>query len=289
MFFELQAAQVEKWLLNPYMYLVVVGLILLSVIKKVEPLDRRFWVETWNDFLYGLLYAILYFPIIFICLDFSNNFLDTHLPWLRIEIINGAPAWLKFIIIVLFDDFLAYWSHRLRHRVKPLWYFHTVHHSQERLNPFTTKRFHPLENMFQKIVIRMVPMAIIGGSLELWYLYYLLDAVWDYFIHSNIRLNLGPLKYFIVTPQYHRVHHSRNTEQFDRNFSDRFVIWDQLFGTAYPDYETFPATGVENYPSGESLNFLQIHLRDLAYPFRMIFADIMKTRASSQASKANSR
>ncbi len=287
MFFELQAVQVEKWLLNPYMYLVVAGLILLSLIKKVEPLDRHYWVATWNDFLYGLLYAVLYFPIIFICLDFSNNFLDAHLPWLRIEIINDAPAWVKFLVIVLFDDFLAYWSHRLRHRVKPLWYFHTIHHSQERLNPFTTKRFHPLENMFQKIVIRMVPMAIIGGSLELWYLYYLLDAVWDYFIHSNIRLNLGPFKYIIVTPQYHRVHHSRNVEQFDRNFADRFVVWDHLFGTSYKNYEVFPATGVENYPAGESLNFLRIHLRDLAYPFRMILADILKARAVSQASKAN--
>ncbi len=272
-FFDLQAYQVERWLFNPYMYGVVVCLTLLSLVAGVDRLDKRYWRETANDFFYGVMYAVLYFPIIALCLHVSNGLLDAYFPWLRIELISDAPVWIKFLIVVLFDDFLAYWSHRLRHRYRPLWHFHAVHHSQERLNPFTTKRFHPLENLFHKLVILMIPMAIVGGSLEMWYLYFLLDAVWDYFIHSNLRINLGPLRHILVTPQYHRLHHSRDKEQFDRNFSDRFVLWDQLFGTAYTDYSRYPQTGVQDYPNEASGNFLRAHLRDLIYPFRMIATD----------------
>lgn len=278
MFFDLQASQADKWLFNPYMYAVVGALSLLSLLLGVERLDRRYWTETRHDFMYGVMYALLYFPLIAICLVAANRFLDAYLPWLRMELISAAPTWIKFLIVVLLDDFLAYWSHRLRHRFRLLWYFHAIHHSQERLNPFTTKRFHPVENLFHKLVILLIPMAIVGGSLEMWYLYFLLDAVWDYIIHSNLRLNLGPLKYLVVTPQFHRVHHSRERAQFDRNFSDRFVIWDHLFGTAHTDYTAYPATGVPDYPSGEPGNFIQVHCRDLAYPFRRVLEDIKGRR-----------
>ena len=286
MFFDLQAAQLEKWLLNPYMYAVVAGLTLLSLLIGAERLDRRYWKETANDFFYGAMYAVLYFPVIAICLNFSNQFLDSYLPWLRLDLISDAPLWVKFLVIVLLDDFLAYWSHRLRHQVKPLWHFHSIHHSQKRLNPFTTKRFHPLENMFHKVVILMIPMAIVGGSLEMWYLYFLVDAVWDYFIHSNLRLNLGPLKHVLVSPQYHRVHHSGDRDQFDRNYADRFVVWDHLFGTAYTNYASYPATGVPDYPNRDSWNFLQTHLHDMVYPFRMIWSDIRKSRSSANAAES---
>ena len=292
MFFELQTSQITKWLLNPYMYAVVAALTLLSMAIGAERLDRRYWNETGNDFAYGVLYAALYFPIIAICLEWSNWFLDSYIPWLRLELIKDAPGWVKFLIIVLLDDFLAYWSHRLRHQVKFLWHFHTIHHSQERLNPFTTKRFHPLENLFHKIVILLIPMAIVGGSLEMWYLYFLLDAVWDYFIHSNVRMTLGPLRHVVVTPQYHRIHHSMEKEHFDQNYSDRFVIWDHLFGTAYTNCEVYPATGVAGYPSGRSdslmpMNFLRAHLLDLAYPFRMIASDIRSRRARVKPTKGS--
>jgi len=289
MFLDLQAAQLDKWLLNPYMYAVVAGLTLLSLRMGAERLDRRYWKATANDFLYGVMYAVLYFPIIAICLDISNRLLDTYLPWMRMELISDAPLWVKFLVVVLLDDFLAYWSHRLRHEVRPLWHFHAIHHSQKRLNPFTTKRFHPLENMFHKIVILMIPMAIVGGSLEMWYLYFLVDAVWDYFIHSNLRLNLGPLKHVLVSPQYHRVHHSGDSEQFNRNYADRFVLWDHLFGTAYTNYGSYPATGIPGYSSRESWNFLQTHVHDLAYPFRMIWSDIRKYRNRVSGTTPGSR
>ena len=132
--------------------------------------------------------------------------------------------------------------------------------------------------MFHKVIILMIPMANVGGSLEMCYLYFLVDAVWDYFIHSNLRLNLGPLKHALVSPQYHRVHHSGDSAQFNCNYADRFVLWDHLLGTAYTNYGSYPATGIPGYSSSESRNFLQTHVYDLAYPDRIIWSDFRKFR-----------
>jgi sterol desaturase/sphingolipid hydroxylase (fatty acid hydroxylase superfamily) len=284
MFTELQAAQIDKWLLNPGMYGLVIGLLFVSLVRGVECLDRRFWDATSDDFMYGVLYAIVYFPLIAIALHAANTWLDAHLPFLRMQVLSQAPGWVQFLVLVLLDDFLAYWSHRLRHEIRPLWHFHSLHHSQERLNPFTTKRFHPLENLFHKLLILMIPMAIMGGSIEMWTIYLLFDASWDYFIHSNIRLNLGPLRRVIVTPQYHRVHHSRERAHFNSNYADRLVIWDRLFGTAWQDHEIYPLTGVRDYPSVNAGHlwmprFARQHLVDLVYPFRMIWRDVQSRRA----------
>lgn len=291
MFFQLQAHQIEEWLLNPAMYLVVIGLLAVTFFRRSEKLDARYARETGHDFMYGLMYAVLYFPLIALSLTAANAALDTYAPWLRLELLSQSPDWVKFLVIVLLDDFLAYWSHRLRHEVRPLWHFHSIHHSQERLNPFTTKRFHPLENLFHKLVIMMVPLALIGGSMEIFYLYFLLDAAWDYFIHSSIRINLGPLRYIVVSPQYHRVHHSMQREHFDRNYSDRFIIWDWMFGTLLRDSDIYPETGVQGYPSDVSRSwtpwgFLLQHLVDLWYPFKMIGRDI---RAGSVLTDNTSR
>ena len=275
MYLELAASQVERWMLNPYMYGLVALLLCLSMIRRVEPLNSSYWTATFQDYLYGVLYAVLYFPLIAICLEFATSALNRVAPELTVSSLEQLPSWAKLLVLILFDDFLSYWSHRLRHVVRPLWHFHAVHNSQENLNPFTTKKFHPFENFFHKVVFLLIPMTMLGLSFEGFYIYLVLDAAWDYFIHSNIKINLGPLERLIVTPQYHRIHHSRLPEHVDRNFSDRLVLWDQVFGTAHFERDSFPPTGVPGYlPSKQnSKRFLANHLYDLRYPFTMNLRD----------------
>jgi len=278
MFFELQAQQIDKWLLNPYLYLVVGALLLLSWRMGVEALDRRYWVNTVTDFLYGVMYTLLYFPLIALFLVAVKHGTDTWIPWINLGLADHLPVPLQFLLVVLLDDLLGYWSHYLRHKVRFLWHFHAIHHSQERLNPFTTKRFHPLENLFDKVAIKWLPLAMVGSSLEVWVLYYLLDAAWDYFIHSNLRISLGPLHKIVVGPQFHRIHHSRLPEHVDRNFADRLVLWDRLFGTAHLEPDEYPPTGLHHhdYPREQQLGVMacvKTHLAQLSYPFRMIARD----------------
>lgn len=280
-FVNAQLGQIEKWLLEPRMYAVVLALTAISIFIGIERLDRRYWLHTLTDYFYGVMYTIFYFPLIITMLVYLKWATDTWTPWLNMGLSAHLPLILQFLVVVLLDDFLSYVSHYIRHKVRPLWYFHIIHHSQERLNPLTTKRFHPLENLFSKAVIKWVPLAIVGGSLEMWITYYLIDAVWDYFIHSNLRINFGPLRYVFVSPQYHRIHHSRLPEHFDKNFSDRFVIWDLLFGTAHLNADEYPPTGLHDieFPlerSCEPSKILWFHLQHLWFPFRMIYRDMRK-------------
>lgn len=290
MFIELQTYQIFKWLLNPNLYLVVFLLSLVSFYRGIEPLNKKYWISTSQDYVYGMMYTLLYFPLIVIILIYLKEFTDTYIPWINLGLAAELSLPLQILVVILFDDFLSYWSHYLRHKVNFLWYFHTIHHSQERLNPFTTKRFHPLENLFDKSIVKWIPFAVIGSPLEAWVLYYLIDAAWDYFIHSNIRINLGPLKYIFVTPQYHRIHHSSEPYHFDKNFSDRFIIWDILFSTAYLKYDEYPPTGVTNSQivhenSLKPWPLLRTHYLQLLYPFKCIANDL---KNNSKLSNKNS-
>jgi len=285
-FIEAQHSQIFKWLLNPQLYLTVLGLLTLSLLLPVEQWNKRFTVSLMQDYVYGVAYTLVSFPVIMVCVFFVKAGIDTWIPWMNLGLANKMPVLIQFLVIVLLDDVLAYFSHFIRHKIRFLWHFHTVHHAQEHLNVFTTKRFHPFENLFGKVVIKPIPLVIMGSSIEVWTAYYLLDAVWDYFIHSNLKINLGPLNKVIVSPQYHRIHHSRLPQHFDKNFSDRFVIWDILFRTAYLKCDEYPKTGVPSvpFPQENSLSpwgLLTSLLAQWWYPFKMIYRDMVPTRIRS--------
>src|SRR5262245_8538452 len=101
MFFEEQRAQVEAWLLEPRMYLLVLGLSLLSVILGVERVDRKYWIHTVTDFGYGLMSALLYLPIIAICLAVVKSLIDTWLPWINLGLADTLPAAFAFLFVVV--------------------------------------------------------------------------------------------------------------------------------------------------------------------------------------------
>jgi len=80
------------------------------------------------------------------------------------------------------------------------------------------------------------PLAVMGvGGFRMWY---------ARFVHANIGTNLGPLKHILVTPQYHRVHHSIEPAHQDKNFAALLTVWDRIFGTLHRNYDEYPATGV---------------------------------------------
>lgn len=93
------------------------------------------------------------------------------------------------------------------------------------------------------------------------------------FYHGNIRTNLGPLRYVLVTPQFHRIHHSVERRHRDTNFGALFSIWDRLFGTQYRGYDEYPETGIEDeaFPHEKVAGVTSLLLRPLVrmvYPFR---------------------
>lgn len=284
-FLEAQQYHIDKWLANPQIYLLVAALLLASRWLPADPDDRRPGASIAIDYLYGVVYTLLLFPFFVVFFAWVEGALNTWAPWLNLGLAESLPAWVQILLAIFVNDFLAYVSHYCRHRFRFLWYFHSLHHSQEHMNPLTTKRTHPVERIFSRLCIFWLPLAIIGSPPQLWAIYILVDAIWDYFIHSNLRVNLGPLGRVLVSPQYHRIHHSRLPEHADKNFSDRFVIWDLLFGTAYLRQGEYPPVGLaggDTFPSERSLqpwNLFRTYLAQMWYPFRMIHSDMRQRRA----------
>ena len=104
-------------------------------------------------------------------------------------------------------DFLNWCTHLARHRVPLFWHFHEVHHSQRSLNMLTESREHFTEAMIASTVV-FVPVVLLGASFKVIAGTVTFTVFYNYFQHSNIRTNLGPLRHVLVTPQSHRVHHS---------------------------------------------------------------------------------
>lgn len=195
-----------------------------------------------------------------------------YLGFANLGMLNDLPMWLQVAIFFLINDFLFWFSHMTRHKVRFLWYFHAIHHSQEHLNAMTTYRGHYFDGVASDI-IKTLPYLILGGTLPSFALYLVLNNFWGYFIHSNVRTNLGPLKYILVSPQFHRVHHSVEPEHFDRNYGERLILWDWLFGTMVKDFNCYPRTGVygiERWAVERSANPLELvraYIAQLYWPF----------------------
>ena len=145
---EAQAKQIGRWLLNYRLYAVVIILLILSLLIPVYKWTTRTSASLFQDYFYGIFHTIVAFPIIALCIVLINDATDRWMPWMNLHLYKDIPGYLQIIIAALLTDFLRFTAHFLRHKIKYLWYFHTIHHSQEELNPFTTKRTHIVEKSF---------------------------------------------------------------------------------------------------------------------------------------------
>lgn len=264
------------WLFNWQLYAAVLLLLLMTAVFAVERLNRAYASSLLQDYLYGVIHTLVMVPTYTMVLVLQKTLTDHYLPWLRLELLHELSIPMQILVAFVLGDFLGYLSHYLKHRIQPLWYFHLVHHSQEHLNPFTTKRTHIVEHLFSKGIVRWIPMAVMGSPLEVWLLFYWILAFWDYFVHSNLKITLGPLRWLLVSPQYHRIHHSKLATHFDRNFGANLVVWDLLFGTACMDRTEYPPTGTNlpDFPRETSLNPLRqvrAYYRQWCYPFKLLW------------------
>lgn len=149
------------------------------------------------------------------------------LNWLHIA---GWPAIISGIFLL---DLGSYCLHIITHKVPLLWRYHRVHHSDTELDSTSGFRFHPLEiimqNLWQTGFLMLLGMPIASAIL-----YYTFFLPWLVAEHSNIRFPQWFEKYaswLIVTPGWHKVHHSSYRPETDSHYADLFTIWDRLFGT----------------------------------------------------------
>lgn len=142
-------------------------------------------------------------------------------------------------------DLYIYLFHRWQHANQWLWRTHEAHHSNKEVDFLAESRSHAVEILINQ-TIEFGPIVLLGANPAVLPIKALLDAMFGMFIHANIRVDLGPLKYVFNSPHLHLWHHANYCEVFHANFSTKFSFFDYLFGTAY-DSGHAPGDKPENW------------------------------------------
>jgi len=190
--------------------------------------------------------------------------------WLGFLTWHASAAWpaaLTVTLGILLRDFVAWFHHWVRHRVPFFWRFHAVHHAQRELNLFTDVRYHPLE-YFVTTTINALPMFALGNSLAVVAGWSFAATCYTRLTHANVRLRLGPLRYLLVTPQSHRIHHSPDPAHRDTNYGVVFSLWDRLLGTQHPCDDEYPETGIDDPSFPIETSPIRALVGHFLYPFR---------------------
>jgi sterol desaturase/sphingolipid hydroxylase (fatty acid hydroxylase superfamily) len=248
---------------------VLVTLVILSVIffvieriagrgrHRVQPVFRKGWL---TDVVYWFATILLTKPLVRLMLVLPVGILIlakvTSIDVMKLGAYTGygplsrQPIWLQAVQIYLLVDFTAYWTHRLFHRGK-WWPFHAVHHSSEDLDWLGSLRVHPVNDLVNKLA-QVTPVLLMGYNPLVTLSTAPFLTFYAIFLHANVNWDFGPLRRVIATPVFHRWHHSKEREAWDKNFAGLFPIWDQLFGTYYMPKGRYPENfGIcEPMPSG---------------------------------------
>ena len=144
------------------------------------------------------------------------------------------PLWAQVIMGVLLLDLIgAYFIHWLEHKVKWMWQFHLIHHTDTTVDVTTGLRHHPGETIF-RIFFTILAVVIVGAPIGIVMLYQSLSVLFAHITHANINMPASVdrvLSYFFVTPNMHKVHHHYAQPLTDTNYGNIFSIWDRLFNT----------------------------------------------------------
>lgn len=256
----------------PVLYLVIPFLFALEYLFPCKPSQPL----VGKGFLQDAVWFVAMAPTLLLvhgaATQILRGFYDAHFGFLTITSATSWPISAQVIAAVFVGEFLNYLSHFVRHKVGTLWLFHAVHHSQRETNVFTQERIHIFDElasallMFVPFYMFQVPnlyaVAVIG----------LYRSIHNRFVHANVKINLGWLGWVIVSPQFHRVHHSVEREHADRNFGGVLSVFDHLFGTAYPDWNIYPETGIDDdlFPIENNVGLLALPgnwFHQTAYPF----------------------
>lgn len=181
----------------------------------------------------------------------------------------GAPSWLAILASVIILDLVIYLQHVLVHAVPVLWRLHRMHHADLEFDVTTGARFHPIEIVLS-MVIKLGTVAALGAPAVAVLIFEVLLNATAMFNHGNVRLPERAdrlLRWIVVTPDMHRIHHSVVMREANSNFGFNLPWWDRLFGTYRPE----PAAGQEGMTIGiaQFRNPTELRLdRMLAQPFR---------------------
>ncbi len=211
------------------------GIAFFWLMETAFPLFRfsyRKWKHAGINIFFTLTTIIVNFALAFLLLQTSRWTQENH--WGLLTYLNHIPLIGYTILGLLGLDLIsAYFIHWLEHKVRFMWRFHLIHHTDIHVDTTTANRHHPGESLF-RFIFTTLAVFILGAPVWMIMLYQALSVVLSQFNHANIRLpeKLDQwLSLVIVTPNMHHVHHHYILPQTDSNYGNIFSIWDRIFRT----------------------------------------------------------
>jgi sterol desaturase/sphingolipid hydroxylase (fatty acid hydroxylase superfamily) len=208
----------------------------LFALRRDQPVFRAEWQTDFHHFI------VNHMVVGFVLLA-TNLLVHKLFGWAAKD---GVRFWvqdLPFVaavfLIVLVADLVQYWTHRAYHEVPLLWRLHAVHHSVKSMDWLAGSRQHIIELIITRTLV-LAPIYVLGFSKEVIDTYIIIVGFQAVFNHANVSVRLGPLRYLIVTPNFHHWHHSQDDEAIDKNYAAHFAFLDHLFGTAVQSDRKWP-------------------------------------------------
>lgn len=215
--------------------LLVGGITFFWMIENAYPLFHFTYHKIRHagiNIVFTLTTILVNFSLAFLLVQSSQWATTSHfgvLSW-----IPDWPLWSRFLIGLLLLDFIGAWLiHWIQHKVKWMWKFHIIHHTDTHVDTTTANRHHPGESVF-RFVFTILATLVVGAPMWLVFAYQSLSVLLSQFNHANIQLPEmldRIVSLLIVTPNMHHVHHHYRQPYTDTNYGNIFSIWDRLFGT----------------------------------------------------------
>jgi sterol desaturase/sphingolipid hydroxylase (fatty acid hydroxylase superfamily) len=200
-----------------------------SVFRKEWQTDMKHFAV--NHFIVGLVLLIVNFLL--------HHLFGRLLDYTLQQYVQHVPFVPQLLLCILVADLAQYWTHRAYHEVPFLWRFHAVHHSVKTMDWLAGSRQHMLELIATRVCV-LAPLYVLGFSEGVMNAYIIVVGFQAVFNHANVHLPWGPLKYVLVTPNFHHWHHASDDEAIDKNYAAHYAFLDYLFGTAVKSKNKFP-------------------------------------------------
>ena len=216
--------------------------LIFIVLEKLFPLyrDQLVFRKEWqtdlkhfavNHFLVGLILLTVNFVI-----HHGFGWMVSHDFQLAVQHIWFIP---QLLLCILVADLAQYWTHRAYHEIPFLWKFHAVHHSAKTMDWLAGSRQHVFEIVATRVLV-LAPLFVLGFSEAVINTYIIIVGFQAVLNHANVHVPWGPLRYLIVTPDFHHWHHSSDTEAIDKNYAAHYSFLDYLFFTAVKSNKRLP-------------------------------------------------
>jgi len=253
------------------------GIALFWMIESVVPLFRftyNKWKHAAINIFFTLTTVIVNFSLAFILLLTAD--------WVVANEI-GLLFWVPEMHILLYtlvglmllDLISAWFAHWIQHKVRWMWLFHLIHHTDTHIDTTSANRHHPGESVI-RFIFTTLAVLLVGTPMWLVFLYQSLSVLLSQFNHANISLPFWldkAMSWFIVSPDMHKVHHHYVQPYTDSNYGNIFSVWDRLFGT-------FSTLEREQIIYGVDTHMEQEHVSDLKTMLKIPFIKKPKNKSS---------